>query len=85
MAVASNRQCRKVYYINGLKSQEARRNFSVELKNRFAALATLEDETDQDSDADTAKKAVGFKKKKTKKWLSAKTWDRIEATEDVKC
>ena len=90
MAVDSNKQRRRVYNINQLKLQEVRRNFSTELKNRFAALATLEDETDQDpvqgswnrfkeSYAAAAKKTVGFKKKKTKKWLSAETWARIEA------
>ena len=53
MAVASNKQCRKVYDINRLNSQEARKNFStvvcIELKNRFAALTTLDDAADQDS------------------------------------
>ena len=73
MAVDSNKQRRRVYDINRLKSQEVRRNFSIELKNRFATLAALEDETDQDpvecswnrfkeAYADAAKKAVGFKK-----------------------
>ena len=95
MAVASNKQRGKVCDINRLKSQEVRRNFRIELKNRFSVLATLEDETDQDSVecswkrikesyADVAKKAVGFKKKKTKKWLSAETWDRIEARRKAK-
>ena len=80
---------------NAWKSQEVRRNFSIELKNRFAALAALEDETDQDPVecswnrfkelyADAAKKTVGFKKKKTKKWLSAETWARIEARRKAK-
>ena len=70
MAVDTNKQHRRVYDINRLKSQEVRRNFSIELKNRFAALAALEDETDQDpvecsrnrfkeSYADSAKKTVG--------------------------
>ena len=95
MAVDSNKQRRRVYDINRLKSQEVRRNFSIELKNRFAALAALEDETDQDpvecswnrfkeSYAAVAKKTVGFKKKKTKKWLSAETWARIEARRKAK-
>ena len=95
VAVDSNKQRRRVYDINRLKSQEVRRNFSIELMNRFAALATLEDETDQDpvecswnrfkkSYADAAKKTVGFKKKKTKKWLSAETWARIEARRKAK-
>ena len=38
----------------------------------------------KESYADAAKKAVGFKKKKTKKWLSAETWARIEARRKVK-
>ena len=95
MAVDSNKQRRRVYDINRLKSQEVRRNFSIELKNRFAALAALEDETDQDpvecswnrfkeSYAEAAKKAVGFKKEKTKKWLSTETWARIEARREAK-
>ena len=46
MAVDSNKQRRRVYDIDQLKSQEVRRNFSIELKNRFAALAALEDEID---------------------------------------
>jgi len=75
MAVDSNKQHRGVYDINRLKSQEVRRNFSNELKNRFAALATLEVETDQDpvecswhrfkeSYADAAKKTVGLRKRR---------------------
>ena len=48
MAVNSNKQCRKVYDVNLLKSQNVRRSFSIELKIRFAALAELEDETDPD-------------------------------------
>jgi len=43
-AVDSNKQHRRVYDINRLKSQEVRGNFNIELKNRFAALATLEDD-----------------------------------------
>ena len=95
MAVDSNKQRRRVYDINRLKSQEVRRNFSIELKNKFAALADLEDEIDQDpvecswnrfkeSYADAAKKTVGFKKKKTKKWLSAETWARLEVRRKTK-
>ena len=75
MAANSNKQCRKVFDINRLKWHEVRSNFSLELKNRFAVLATLEDETDQGSvecswnrireaHSDAAKKAVGFKKKR---------------------
>ena len=85
MAANSNKQCRKVFDINRLKLHDIRRNYSLELKNRFAALATLEDETDQGSvecswnrireaHADAAKKAVGFKKKGSKKWLLDETW-----------
>ena len=96
MAVDSNKQLRRVYDINRLNSQEARRNLSIELKNRFAALAALEDhETDQgqvecswnrfkESYAAAAKKTVGFKKKKTKKWLSAETWARMEVRREAK-
>ena len=74
MAVDSNRQRRRMYDINRLKSQEVRRSLSIELKNRFVALAAVEDETDQspvecswnrfkESYAAAAKKTVGFKKK----------------------
>ena len=81
--------------INWLKSQEARKYLSIELNSRFAALDSLEDETDQDSVecswnkikesyADAEKKADGFKKKKTKKCLSAETWDRIGDKEACK-
>lgn len=48
-AANSNKQCKKVFDNNRLKLHEVRRNFSLELKNRFAALATLEHETDQGS------------------------------------
>ena len=89
MAANSNKQCRKVFDINRLKWHEVRSNFSLELKNRFAALATLKDEIDQGSvecswnrireaHSDAAKKAVGFKKKGNKKWLSDETWAKIE-------
>jgi len=38
----------------------------------------------KESYADAAKKTVGCKKKKTKKWLSAETWARIEARRKAK-
>ena len=84
LGVNKNKRCRKVYDINRLKSHEVRKSFSIELKNRFAALADIEYETDHDlvecswkrikeSFTDAAKKAVGLKDKKFKKWLSADT------------
>ena len=69
VVVSFNKQCRKVYDINRLKSQEVRRNYSIELK--FAALADLEDETDdpvecqwnriKESFTEAAKKYVGYR------------------------
>ena len=72
-----------------------RRSFVIESKYRFAALANLEDETGpncverswkkiKESYTDAAYKAVGFKKKKFKKWLSAKTWAKIKARRKAK-
>ena len=95
LAVNSNKRCRKVYDINRLKSHEVRKSFNTELKNRFAALADLKNETDhdsvecswkriKDSFTDAAKKAIGFKEKKSKKWLSADTWAKIEEGERQK-
>lgn len=82
--------------IKGRKSQEVRRNFSIQLKNWFAALATLEDAADQDSVecswnrikdsyADTTKKTVGFLRKKTKKWLNKIKSRRKSKVNMLKC
>ena len=45
MEVNSNKQCMKVFDISPLKSHEVINNFSIGLKNRFAALPDLENET----------------------------------------
>ena len=75
MAVKYNKQCRIVYDINRLKLQEVRRSFSIELKNRFAVFADLEDKTDHElvkcswkrknneSYTEAAKKDISFRKK----------------------
>ena len=89
MAANTNKQRRKVFDINRLKLHEVRKTFSLELKNRFAILATLEDVTDQGSvehswnqireaHTDAAKKVIGYKKKASKKWISDETWAKIE-------
>ena len=74
LRVNKNKRCRKVYDINRLKSHEVRKSFSIELKNRFAALADIEYETDHDlvecswkrikeSYTDTAKKLLALRKR----------------------
>ena len=83
-----------------LENDGCRRQFRLELRNRFEMLQNegLEDSIDDNLEAElekandilekayntTAKKVLGFKKKKVKPWISKESWDLIEQRKALK-
>ncbi|XP_035677191.1 uncharacterized protein LOC118416215 [Branchiostoma floridae] len=79
----------KVFDTSKLRKPEIRREFALELRNRFKALENLVDEeepnvveTSWDTItkvySETAKKVLGHRKRKDKEWLTQETWRKIE-------
>lgn len=91
--VAKQIQHRKHLDIAKLKCQKTNKEFGLELRNRFSALA---DPTDEDSDinskwetikkfyAQAATKVLGYRKRKNKEWLTPGTWQKIEERKELK-
>ncbi|KAJ8379197.1 hypothetical protein AAFF_G00223090 [Aldrovandia affinis] len=79
--------------IGKLKCQNINKEFVLELRNRFGALA---DSTDEDPDIHTkwetikntyveaATKILGYRDKKNKEWLTPGTWQKIEQRKQLK-
>ncbi|KAJ8356898.1 hypothetical protein SKAU_G00196920 [Synaphobranchus kaupii] len=79
--------------IGKLKCQNINKEFVLELRNRFCALA---DSTDEDPDIQTkwetikntyveaATKILGYRDKKNKEWLTPSTWQKIEQIKQLK-
>ncbi|KAJ8412732.1 hypothetical protein AAFF_G00116830 [Aldrovandia affinis] len=82
--------------IGKLKCQNINKEFVLELRNRFGALGTLADSTDEDPDIHTkwetikntyveaATKILGYRDKKNKEWLTPGTWQKIEQRKQLK-
>ena len=87
-------QKRKVLDMQSLQVATKRKQFVLEVKNRFSCLEFLEDKHNdsvQDSwncikeaYVETAKDILGYRKGKHKEWLSAGTWDKIEERKKLK-
>ncbi|KAL9972842.1 hypothetical protein ACROYT_G019223 [Oculina patagonica] len=83
-----------------LENDVCRRQFCLELRNRFEILQREELEDDETDRAEaelekandiiekaynmTAKKVLGYKKKKVKPWISKESWDLIEQRKTIK-
>ena len=88
------------YDFQKLENDGCRRRFRLELRNRFEILQreALEDEEEDHPEAElekandilekaynmTAKKVLGYKKKKVKPWISKESWDLIEQRKAIK-
>ena len=83
---------RMKYDVNKLQNQETKKQFSLELKNRFAVLEALPGEPDLEQKWDnfnkainqTAKNVLGTKKKNQKPWISGKSWKKVEERKQIK-
>jgi hypothetical protein len=91
LRVGAKKKSREVYNINALKAQDTRREFTIELSNRFAALTSTEDDSVEsewnkikESYCETSRKVLGYRKKKVKEWISAKTWQKIDDRKKAK-
>ena len=93
------KQIRK-YDVSKLKDTEVLNQFRIALQNRFSALEeeNLDNENTPDEGnvveskwkqfktayQETAEEIIGYKKNKTKPWLSKETWDKIEDRKKIK-
>ena len=91
---------RRMRYTQKLGNNGGRRQFHLELRNRFEILQReeLEDDKKDQPAAElekangilekaynmTAKKVLGYKTKKVKPWISKESWDLIEQRKEIK-
>ena len=74
---------RERFYVSKLQSEEIRRRYDIEVRNRFEALDI--DYTDEERDMilatyrGAAKNVLGRSKKLSSPWIGSKTWERKEA------
>ncbi len=90
--VSSQGQRRKQLDITKLRCPDTNAAFVLELKNRFGALSDeVEDQnvsnkwdTIKNTYCETAKKVLGYKKKRNKEWLTPRTWQKIDERKKLK-
>ena len=92
---------REKYDVNKLRNPEIRKEFVLELRNRFSCLTKeeIEDDALDNGDYDsiercwsnvktaysaTAKKVLGYRKRKSKTWISMDSWKEIEERRKLK-
>ncbi|XP_072169569.1 uncharacterized protein [Diadema setosum] len=78
---------RRQFDVQKLNDPKTRSSFILQLRNRFQALADLDD-TDREIDemwektkttfVQTSEECIGYKGKEKKEWISADTWDTIK-------
>ena len=72
-----------------LQSEEIRRKYNVEVKNRFEALGDIEDPQEEhdkilETYREAEKKVIGRSKKQSKPWIRDKTWEKIKEKKEAK-
>ena len=99
--VVRPRGMRERYDVNKLRNPEIRKEFVLELRNKFSCLTEEEIENeDLDSGGNdniercwnyvktaystTAKKVLGYRKRKSKTWISMDSWKEIEERRKLK-
>ena len=78
--------------VSKLKCLEISRQFTIELRNRFAVLADAGDDCSVETEwrdikhiyVETATDILGYKKKGNKEWLTPGTWQRIKERKVLK-
>ena len=90
-------KCRK-FDVAKLANQQTKRDFVLELSNRFDALRNLDGSEEEDEDnsvqaawdqiktilTESAEKVLGFVKKSRKAWITDRTWNKIEERRRMK-
>ena len=90
--VTSNEPLRRQLDVSKLKCPEVSRQFTIELRNRFAFLTDAEDDCSVETEwrdikhiyVETATDILGYKKKGNKEWLTPGTWQRIKERKVLK-
>jgi len=83
------KKVRERFDVCKLQSEEIRRRYNVEVKNRFEALGDIEDPEEEhdkilEAYRDAAKKVIGAPKKQSKPWIGDKTWGKIKERKEAK-
>ena len=90
MARAERRtNVRERFDISKLQSEEIRRRYNIEVRNRFEALGDIDDPKEEHdmilvTYRDAAKKVVGRSKKDSRPWIGSKTWEKITERKEAK-
>ena len=81
------------YEVNKLRHEAVRKEFTLELRNRFAVLEEPEDD-DYDINSkwarfskayiNTAENVLGRKRKSSKPWISSESWVKVEERKQLK-
>ncbi|KAL9969650.1 hypothetical protein ACROYT_G021887 [Oculina patagonica] len=72
-----------------LQSEEIRRGYNIEMRNRFEALGDIEDPKEEHdlilaTYRDAAKEVIRRSKKQSKPWIGDKTWEKIKERKEAK-
>ena len=83
------RNVRERFDISKLQSEEIRRRYNTEVRNRFEALGDIDDpEEEHDmfltTYRDAAKKVLGRSKKLSRLWIGSKMWEKIKERKEAK-
>ena len=87
---SEKRVTRKKYDVAALKSQDARDEFSIELRNRFEALTNLPDNIDEhwgkvkEVFQSVCEEKIGYRKRTRKEWITQATWKKVEERREKK-
>ena len=85
------------YNTRKLDNQEIKRQFCLKLSNRYEVLETNEEETSEEANDvietmntnmeraynETAKEVLGYKKRRTKPWISQEAWEMIDERKEI--
>ena len=83
------RNVRERFDISKLQSEEIRRRYNTEVRNRFEALGDIDDpEEEHDmilaTHRDAAKKVLGRSKMLSRPWIGSKMWEKIKKRKEAK-
>ena len=87
--VERGKMARVRFDIRKLRSEEIRKRYNIEVKNRFEALGDIEDPEEEhnkllEAYRDAAEKVIGRSKKQSKPWIGDKTWKKVKERKKVK-
>ena len=87
--VERGKMARVRFDIHKLRSEEIRKRYNIEVKNRFEAPGDIEDQEEEhdkllEAYRDAAEKVIGRSKKQSKPWIGDKTWKKVKERKDIK-